>query len=474
MIAITLAVVLGSTGEIVLLSRGGRLGLIVLGTLAVAAGALLFADYVFEALVVWVVLEGIGFPFLRYPYHAAPLFTFDRYVMFALAGALLLNRTRRMSPRSRQLAWALGAFAAGFGLRALTTHQLLLPPGFVPVSSLQPFADWIDGVLLPFIVFLVAARTVTPNRWPIVAKALTAAGVVIASIALLEWVFGFELATLTGLDPFFDPTAGVVRSGGPYPEPTALGSVMVICMAGTLYWLQTERMYLLGGAALAIEVLGLLPGLTKTVWAAAFVVLLLGFGIRNRVSSRTALVAVYAITAVAVTYFFVKSSPVVAARVTSTASDENFLGRVATWKQAIYMFRDSPLYGVGIDQFIGGQLLVPQPAVGGVLPVPSAHNTLLSVLAEAGLLATLPLIAVVYATVRVARACKRLAVTHADAVFRAVFVGALVGSAFLSMTFGEIYEPPSFMFVALLLGAAAARVDHLTRLRNRRDAVSPS
>lgn len=451
--------------EGVLLARGGMMGLAALGLLAIGVAALVFADYMYEVFVGWVILEGIAFPFVRFPYHSAPFFTFDRYVILALGGALLLQQWRPMSGRTRALFIALALFAVGYGARALTTDQLMLPAGTVPVSSLQPIADWLDCVLLPVIVFLVAWRTITPSRWPVLAKALTALGVVLALFAVAEWVFGFEVTSLMGLDPFFDGDAGVIRQGGPYPGPTALGSVMVVCMGGTLYWLQTERAYVLGWAAVGIEVLGLFPGLTKTVWAAAFVAILLGLGLRGRMSSRTALVAVYSVMTVVVIYLFVKSSPVVASRVTSHAADTSFLGRLATWQQALEMFQNWPLWGVGIDQFIGGQLLVPRTTFGGVLPVPSAHNTFLSVLAEGGLLATLPLLAVVYTSVRVVRACKRLAVSHADFVFRAVLLGSLAGSLFLSMTFGEIYEPPAFMFVALLLGVAAARVDHLTRAR---------
>jgi hypothetical protein len=452
-------------GEVVLLARDSRMAYGLLGLLALAVGVLAFAGNVFEVFVGWIVLEGIAFPFIRYPYGSAPYFTLDRYVIVALGLALLLQRWPPMSRRTRHLAIAMGLFAAGFGLRALTTNQLPLPPGTLPVSSLQPIADWLDGVMLPFIVFIVAARTVTPRRWPIVAKALTGAGVTVGLFALAEWAIGFELTNITGLTPFFDGAANVVRHGGPYPAPTALGSVMVVCMAGTLYWIQAERAYLVGGIALAIELLGLAPGLTKTVWAAAIVLILIGVGVRKRVSSRTLLVALYALTTVAVIYLFVRSSPVVASRVASNDADTSFLGRLGAWGQALEMFQNWPLWGVGVEQFIGGQLQVPRVVVGGVLPVPTAHNTLLSVLAEVGLLGTIPLLLTVFASVRVVSACRKLARSHADEVFRAVLLGALVGSVFLSMTFGEIYEPPGLMFVALLLGAAAARVDHLVRAR---------
>lgn len=460
-------VIFVALGEVYLLARGGPVSFLLLALLALAVGALLFADHVYEVFVAWVALEALAYAFVRYPHFSTPFFTFDRYMVLALGGALLMHRAPRMSRQTRLLTIALGAFTVAYGLRAVTTDQLLLPAGMTPTSTLQPAADWLDGVLLPFVVFLIAARTITPARWPTLAKALTFTGAVIGLFAIAQWIIGFELASRTGLDPFRDGTAGVIRAGGPYPTPTALGSVMIVCMAGTLYWLQTERAYALAGSALAIEILGILPGLTKTVWAAAFVLILISLGIRNRVSSRTALVGIYAFTAVAVTYFFVQNSPVVEARVTSAAAEDNFLGRLATWKQALAMFEQSPLTGVGVEQFIGGQLLVGQQAVGGVLAVPSAHNTLLGMIAETGLLGTIPLLLAVYAAVRVIRACRRLAVTHSDTVFRSVLLGAMVGSVLLSMTFNEIYEPPAFIFVALLLGVAAARVDHLSRSGRR-------
>src|SRR4051812_13686808 len=76
-IPLIVGVILLAMGEVVLLSRGGRIGFAVLGATAVVAGALLFADHVFEVFVGWIVLEGIAFPFIRFPYHAAPFFTFD-------------------------------------------------------------------------------------------------------------------------------------------------------------------------------------------------------------------------------------------------------------------------------------------------------------------------------------------------------------------------------------------------------------
>jgi O-antigen ligase len=460
-------VIFVAVAEIILLERGGPTSFALLGLLALGVGVLLFADNLYEVFIGWVFLEALAFPFIRYPHFSSPYFTFDRYVIVALGGALLLSRAPPMSKHTRLLAGALGLFTVAYGLRAFTTSQLMLPTGLTPISNLQPEADWLDSVLMPFIVFLVAARTITPDRWLTVAKALSFTGVVIGVLAVAQWVLGFELATLMGLDPFKDGAANVIRPGGPYPTPSGMGGVMIICMAGTLYWLQTERAYTLAGGALAIEILGVLPGLTKTVWGAAFVVILIGLGVRNRVSSRTALVGIYTATAVAVGYFFVQNAAVVEARVTSTAAETSFLGRLATWQQALEMFERWPLWGVGVEQFIGGQLLVGQDTVGGVPPVPSAHNTLLGMIAEAGLLGTIPLLIVVYAAVRVIKACRRLAVTHEDTVFRAVLLGAMTGSVLLSMTFNEIYEPPAFTFIALLLGVAAARVDHLSRLRHR-------
>jgi O-antigen ligase len=463
-------IALGILLEGALIARGSTLAYVAIGVVAVAIGSMVFAQYLWEALLVWTAIEAVAFPFLRWPLNHN-LLTFDRYVILALGGALLLTRGPRMAPRSRRLVFAFGAFTVIFGVRALVTDALPLPRGRLASSDLQPQIDWLDNVLLPFVVFVVAARTVTPERWNQLARALTILGATSAAVALLQWGLGFELATIAGYEPFVDATAGVVRAGGPYPDPSVFGGVMVVCLAATVYWMQRNRAYALGSAVIALELVSLIPTFTKTVWGAGFVATIIALGLRQKMTSRLVLVSFYAVTLLGVIYTIVSKSPVIAARVTSQASSDNLSGRFATWEQALHIVQQWPLFGAGVDQYISAQSLVAPVYVRGVAAVSSPHNTFLLVMAETGLIGFAAMLLLIAAAVSVMRACARYAATEEDVLFRATLVGAVVGYLLLSVTFAELYETPATTFFALMIGAAAARVNHMQQRRTRETSV---
>jgi O-antigen ligase len=441
-----------------LLAQGSRAGYLLAGLVALGVFALAITNRLFEAFVVWIALEGLAYPFVRYPL-GHNLITFDRVAVLAMGGALLLNTWPPLDKRVRRLAIALGLFTLAYGIRAITTQQLLLPAGYLPSASYQPMLDWIDNAVMPFIVFMVAARTLTVARWRIVAKALAFLGATIASFALIQWVFGIEFASISGYTPFVDATAGIIRTGGPYPDPTAYGGVMLACLAATLYWIQTERAYSLGLTALAIQVLGLAPSFTKTVWGAAFLTIVLALGLRRRISSRTLLVALYATIAVGVIYSLFQQTAVIQDRVSSQGSADNFTGRLAAWRQGLLIFQHYPVHGSGIEQFIGAQQVVGPVYQDGVKAVPTPHNVFISVLGEMGLIGVIPLVLIVVFSWGVVRAVRRRAKTQEQVIFGSTIVAATAGFLLLSQTFSLNYEPPAFVFCALLLGAAAARLN---------------
>src|SRR4051812_14888667 len=427
-------------------------GLVILVTLALAISGRLF-----EVFVLWIAVEGLAFPFVRYPF-GHNLVTFDRVLVLAMGCAMLLRPWPRMAKRTRFVAYALGAFAVAYGVRAFTTQQLLLPIGYLPSASYQPQLDWLDNALMPFIVFVVAARTMTVARWRIVAKALTFLGVTIAAFAMLQWTFGIEFATISGYTPFVDATAGIVRTGGPYPDPTAYGGVMLVCLAATLYWIQTERAYALGVPIVLFEVIGLAPSYTKTVWGAALLTIILALGLRRRISSRTVLVGIWVAIVVGIVYSLVQDTAVIQDRVSSQGSADNFTGRLAAWRQGVVIFQHWPAYGSGIEQFVGAQQVVGPVYQDGVKAVPTPHNVLISVLGEMGLIGTIPLVLALVGAVLMVRAVRRRARTSEEVIFGSAVVAATAGLLLLSQTFSLNYEPPAFTFGALLLGAAGARL----------------
>ncbi len=470
---VAVATVVAATAAGALVAHGSHKASLLIAVISVAAIAVVIADHVYEVLIGWIALEALAFPFVRYPLNHN-LATFDRTAILAMGGAMLIKSWPKMSVRTKRLTQVFGLFALIYGLRAITSAQLPLPQGYLPSASYQPELDWLDNIAMAFIVFVVAARTITPGRWPAVARALTVLGVTAAAFALLEWALGFQLSTIEGYSPFVDTLAGVVRSGGPYPDPTVYGAVMVVAIAATLYWIQVEKAYVLGSLALAIELLGLAPSFTKTVWGAGFVTVVIALGLRRRFSSRTLLVSFYSATAIGIIYTLVQNSSVIQARVTSQASADNFTGRLAAWHQGLLIFDHWPIFGAGVDQFIGAQQVIGPIYQNGVKAVPSPHNAYISALAETGLVGFLPLLLVLALSFMVVRAVRRRARSTEEVVFGATLVAAFAGLFLLSMTFGLLYEAPSTIFFALLMGTAAARLDAAERGPRRPAAARPA
>jgi len=467
-VPLTVVVVGASIAVGVLVARGNFTAYAVLAAFALGVAVWIFTDHLFGVLVVWVAVEGIAYPFVRYPWYHN-LYTFDRFMIVAMGAALVFVTWPKMTKTSARLAIAFVVFAVVYGLRAFFTNPLPAPPkyggiNFADVSPYQPQADWLDTVAFPCIVFLVAACTITRERWEKLAAALTFLGASVAAMGILEWIFGFKLAPLAHAIPFVDTQAGVVRVSGPYSDITAYGGVLVTCLAASLYWTQLRKAYVLGGAAVLIEIVGLAPSFTKTIWGAAFAVLVISLGLRRRFSIRTVLVTVYTTGAVLFVYALLSTDPVVKERV-STSTNANFIARVGDYIQGIYIFQHWPVFGAGIDQFIAAQQFVPFVSISDIAATPSAHNSFLSVLAETGLVGFLPFAFLVFAMAALVRAWRRRARTNEEVLFAIMLLAATVGNLLMSLTLVEIYYSPSGTFLALVLGAAAARLNTMTASR---------
>jgi len=434
----------------------GRSAYALAGIGIAAAVSLLISQRIAAVLVGWVAIEGIAYPFVRYPIRH-DLLTFDRVVLLSLAGALVLERPRvRLSPPTKWLVWAFALFVAVYGARAALTHQLPTAPGYQPIERLQIPLDWLERAAFPLVTFLVALKAVDVAMWGRLARALSFLGASVAFIGLAEWKFGFELATLSHHSVFFDPYAHVVRVSGPYGDPTAYGGVLVVCIAATCFWVRQRDSRWLAPLLLLLEVVGLAPSYTKTIWLAGLVTLILGLGVSRRVNARTAVVAAAVAVLVAGVYVLSQHSAAVAERV--TGSTQNFWGRLGDYQQGFLIFEKWPLFGAGFDQFINAQQFVKPVYVNGVASARSAHNTLISVLAETGLAGFIPLILLIVAAAVVVHRYRRLADTREEVLFGAALLAATVGVVLLSMTLLISAYPPALTLYALFLGTAAARI----------------
>ena len=88
---------------------------------------------------------------------------------------------------------------------------------------------------------------------------------------------------------------------------------------------------------------------------------------------------------------------------------DNIYGRLATYEQGLDIFRDAPLFGVGVDQYHDYAEELRPETVNGVESVTYPHSTFVGMLAEQGLLGFVVLLVVCIAVWRVLHALSRMA-----------------------------------------------------------------
>lgn len=447
----TLVVIVGLCGVGYALADGGRLGLMLIGLAALAAVFVLGGAAGYNVLLVWVVGTGAAYPFVRYP-HSHPYLTFDRLLLPAALGAVMLApaTAARVSTTTRLLFWSAGSFVVLFGLRALSS-----------AGKHSAVVTWIDGVLIPALLLVAAHRFIrTPAAVTRLCGALTIGGAVLALIGISERLVGYELASRSGGTPRYDQNIGLVRISGPYSVPEVYALAVVVCLAGTLYLGQLRRgatWFVVGPIALA-EVTAIGETYFRAAWIAALAVVIAAFGFRPGKFGRL-LVVLMVVAAV----LLLASSQLLQDQTVTTrlGNTQNIQARLATYEQAVVMFRQQPLFGVGVDQYTNVALTLPRPEVNSVGSVPYPHNSFLGLLAEQGLVGLVPFLLLAFASWRTIRMLRRHAKIREDVLFAAALGG--VGIAFLAMslTLDMLPYGPSNNLLALVIGAAAGRLDSI-------------
>jgi hypothetical protein len=420
---------------------------------AIAAGlglVLLFSELRLTALVGWIAVSPLAFPFLRWPSVDAVL-TFDRVWIGALAGIILFRRRGRPATgTSRLLLAALAWLVVCFGVRAA------LSPSFL--SALQ---TWVDGILLPVVIYAAARETIeTPRDARRLGGALAAGGLILAAIGLAEKIRGFELASLSGGTERVDHTIGLVRISGPYgfPEPYALA--LLVCLAGTLYWMQARRgaAWWIGSAIAVAQMAALSLTFFRVAWIGAVVIAAAAFGLRPKRALRAAAVCALVAVTVLVGSMAFGDNATVETRVQDTA---NIYARLATYVGGTAIFRDHPVIGVGVGEFTNAQLDYGGVEVRGIDALEYAHSSYVNVLVEQGLVGFIPLLVASVAAWLLIRRFRSAARKRGDVLLAAAATGAGFAYLLMSVTLTMLPFGPSNALFAALLGAVASRHDGL-------------
>ncbi len=89
------------------------------------------------------------------------------------------------------------------------------------------------------------------------------------------------------------------------------------------------------------------------------------------------------------------------------------------------------------------------------------HNSYLGLLAEQGVIGTVPFLLLSVGVIWLIRSLRRRATIDADKILAACLLAAAIGYLVMSLTFTMLPYGSSNGFLALLIGAATARLDRL-------------
>ncbi len=435
------------------IADGGLHLALILGMSAI--GSILIGAFVFEgrALLAWIVLAPLAYPFLRYP-QAGQALTFDRAFVAILVGVVLLTAIRAVrSAESKRFFSVLVIFTIFFGLMAAFTSGATEPA----------LSSWVSSLLVPLGAFFVARAYVTEGVGSrALLGSIALAGALVAIIGIAEAWRGFELASFSGSATTLDPNIGRIRVSGPYENSQVYGLVLALSFAAALGWLQltTGRARLIGVPLLGTLLLGLYYGYTRSSWAAVVLIFLvwLLLNVDLRVIVRVALVVMAGLTIFVGGKLLTANDVAFNERLSNRDTVES---RLATYQKGMLLVAEAPIFGVGIGQYTAASdRSIHSPTVGGDPAATSSHSTPLNVLVEQGIVGLAALLWVLVA----AFALLRKSATSPRKELRVVAVttvAATTGYVAVALTDSVLTYGSSNAMVMLLFGCTAGLMDRV-------------
>jgi O-antigen ligase len=402
------------------------------------------------ALPVWIVLSAALYPFVRFPAED-PVVTFDRLFLGALLVGLVLSYER--TPRAREGVWLQRLFV---GLAVI-----FLLSALASVHTSGNLAVWTDAFLLPFVVFLCAREAARDKRQLLsVAGAIALAGAVIATLGLAQRFAGLDLAPLLGSSSRFDTAINQVRISGPFSAPEPFALTLLSCLAGTLFWIRARGPAVLAPGLLfvGLELTAIFFTYFRAAWLGAVLILLIAFVADQRSwGRRFAAIAVAAIALVLASTIAAGNESVQ----TRLHDQQNVSGRVATWERGLELFDRHAVWGVGFQEFPEAVKELPEKGFEGVEALPQAHSSIVSTLAEQGIVGFAFLLGTAAAVAFVLRGLLSGARDPVDRTLAIDAAAAACAYLVMSATLTMIYYGPSNAMMALLVGLACGRLDLL-------------
>ncbi len=341
-------------------------------------------------LLTWLLISPLAYYFLSIPAEK-PIFTFDRFVILMLTGAILFAASDQVFPVPHEMKMAAVAWVV-FILFAFTS--LVQVWGDLGVAGTRLI---VEAFIFPALLALFVIRVFPAHRYIRPLHTLIGlTSIYCAAIGLIEILTDTDLLPIPGA-VFYggDQTGGLPRVNGPFDANYCLAMIGAICFFLLLFLKgampgpisRGRRMFHWTAVASAIT-MALLPQF-RTLVIAMTIVALLELYQNRRINARLTALGVVALIVLAIVSLPVFAPTFFENRV---ADPSNFYARIAQQQQTWELFRDHPVNGVGFANFMQAIQSVSLTSFHGIDAVNSAHNSLASLMAETGVTGTLPFI----------------------------------------------------------------------------------
>ena len=358
------------------------------------------------AFIAWLVVSPLGFIFLRLDFGAGvPAITFDRIVITTIAGILLartlVERRRIKAPIPGE--WLIGGFIAYTVLLVITLH----PGGTQVKEFLSTVSERFDHIVLAVVVYYIAKAVLITRKqvaWAVIGLVIT--GLYVAGSAYYEHFTGSAwFSSFLGANyRLMYQDVGGGRAAGPLINPAATGTFLGITAFLTFHLGVVSRnkfvkLWCIVGTL--AQLLACYFTYTRSGYVAAVLLLVLLPFTTGRYRKSYAIFALMAAVAGIVLMPIELSRPDVFRRM---SQEKTILVRAVVTKGTLNIIAHHPWFGVGLGEidraldvyitnsgmlggFYGRGVIPGQGHAPGKLLRPvTSHNSILTIIAEEGLI----------------------------------------------------------------------------------------
>ena len=366
-----------------------------IGVLVVSLGAMyLIATTIHArvngALLTWLLVSPLAYYCFSIPAEK-PIFTFDRFVILMLSGAVMFIPPAEATPlphaiKRAGVVWLVFLAFAFSSLIAVWSDLGLAGTRLIT-----------EAFIFPCLIALFVIRVFPAGRYIRLMHTLVGImAIYCALIGLVEVLTNRDLLPIPGATFYgVDQTGALPRVNGPFDANYCLALIGAITLFLLLFLrplmdgpVSRGRRWFHWVSITAAITMALLPQF-RTLWIALTLVLLLELYHNRRISARVAVVAIVVLVA-----FAIFSLPALAPAFFQNriADPSNFYARIAQQQQTWQLFKEHPFNGVGFANFMQAVQGVSITSFHDVDAVNTAHNSLGSILAETGLAGAMPFV----------------------------------------------------------------------------------